>query len=162
MENDKIIRAHLLSLLQGGNAHIKFDDVVKDFPTPYINSKKHNVPYSAWQLIEHMRITQWDILDFIRNPNYKSIEWPRDYWPEKGRKGTGSDWRRSIAMFNHDSKELERIVRNPKSSLYAKIPHGEGQTVLREMLLVADHNAYHLGELVVLKRSLGVWKGNGR
>jgi hypothetical protein len=157
METDKIVRSHILSLLQGGNAHVKFDKAVKYFPLGEINTVFPNLPYSPWQLLEHIRITEWDILDFIRNKNYKWIKWPEDYWPSKSKKATEKDWKNSIAMFNRDSKELERIVKNPKTDLYAKIPHGKGQTILREMLVVADHNAYHLGELVIMRRAMKIW-----
>ena len=157
MDSDKTVRSHLSSLLEGGNAHIKFEDVVKDFPISEINSNFPNVPYSPWGLVEHMRIAQWDILDFIRNPNYKEMEWPKDYWPAKGKKATKKDWETSIAIFKKDSKELQDMVNNSKTDLYSKIPHGTGQTLFREVLLVADHNAYHLGEFVLLKRAMGLW-----
>ena len=157
MDSDKIVREHLLSLLDGGNAHIKFENVVKDFPVSNINSEVSDVPYSPWRLVEHIRIAQWDILDFMRNPKYKEMEWPKDYWPAKDKKATKKDWEKSIAMLNSDTKELREIVGNPKTDLYGKIPHGTGQTVLREILLIADHNAYHLGELVLIKRAMGVW-----
>ena len=157
MEVNKVVRDHLISLLKGGNAHVKFEDAVKNFPVDKINTKTENVPYSAWELLEHMRITQYDILDFIRNPKYKEMEWPKDYWPSKSKKANAGDWKKSIALFWKDRKELEKIVANPKSDLYGKIPHGEGQTILREILLVADHNAYHLGEFVMMRRVLGLW-----
>jgi uncharacterized damage-inducible protein DinB len=157
MDQNQIIRDHLLSLLQGGNAHAKFDDIVKDFPMSEINTRVTNVPYSSWQLLEHIRRTQHDILDFIINSNYKELEWPKDYWPSNDKKAIEKDWKQSIEMFNTDSKELEKIVKNPKTDLYAKIPHGDGQTILREILLVADHNAYHMGELVMLQRVMGIW-----
>jgi len=158
MDEDKTIRKHLISLLEGGNAHIKFGDAVKRFRIGDINRKPGNLPYSAWHLVEHMRITQYDILDFVRNPDYKYMNWPDDYWPPKSRKASKNDWEKSIGSFRHNSNELKKIVNNPKTDLYSKIKHGEGQTVLREMLLVADHNAYHLGELVVLARLVGAMK----
>lgn len=157
MDNEKAIRSHLLSLLQGGNAHVTFEDAVKGFPESRINERVEGIPYSAWQLLEHMRISQYDILDFVRNPKYKYMEWPKDYWPAKGKKATKGDWEKSIAMFKRDSRELQKIARDSKTDLYSKIPHGEGQTVFREILLVADHNAYHLGEFVVIRRALGIW-----
>lgn len=159
MDRDKILRSHLLSLLKGGNAHIEFNDVVRGFPQSYINKiPKHGV-YSSWQLLEHMRISQWDILDFIRNPNYKYMKWPENYWPDKRKKATKKEWEQSVKAFNRDSRALQSIVSSKRTNLYVKIPHGTGQTILREMLLVADHNAYHLGELVLMKRALGIWHG---
>lgn len=158
LDKDKELRSHVLSLLEGGNAHIKLQDAVKGFPIGKINAKAQNVPYSPWELIEHMRITQYDILDFIRNPKYRYMEWPKDYWPAKGKKADSAAWRKSISAFNRDAAELKKILKDPKTDLYAKIPHGTGQTVLREMLLVADHNAYHIGELLVVRRGIGAWK----
>ena len=158
MENDRILREHLLSLTKGGNAHAKFDEAVKGFPVSHINTKFKDSPYTFWELLEHIRITQWDILDFIRNPNYKYMKWPKDHWPDKGKKATKKDWDNTIALFNKDSKELQSIIKNPKIDIYGKIKQGTGQTVLREILLVADHNAYHIGELVVMRRFIGIWK----
>jgi hypothetical protein len=158
MESEKLLREHLLALLGGGNAHIKFDGAVKNFPVGKINTVLPNLPYSPWQLLEHMKIAQYDILDFIRNPKYKHMNWPEDYWPSKGKKATKKDWTKTIADFNRDSKELQSIVRNQRTDFYSKIPHGTGQTILREILLVADHNAYHLGEFLVVRRALGLWK----
>lgn len=157
MSNDKAVREQLLSLLKGGNAHIKFDDAVRGFPISLVNARVPNVPYTFWHLIEHMRISQHDILDFIENPDYEEMEWPKDYWPKKGKKATGKDWKKSISIFNSDSKRLQGIVRNPKTDLYARIPHGTGQNIAREIMLVADHNAYHLGEFVLMKRAMGRW-----
>lgn len=158
MESEKILKEHLLSLLEGGNAHIKFNDAVKNFPATKINKIPTNLPYSAWQLLEHMRITQNDILDFIENPEYEYISWPDDYWPSKSKKATKSDWEKTVSGFNKDSDKLKSIVRGSKTDFYSKIPHGKGQTILREILLVADHNAYHLGEFLVVRRALGLWK----
>jgi hypothetical protein len=158
MANDKILRSHVLALLEGGNAHVTFDKAVEGFPASLINENLPNVPYSAWRLLEHMRITQHDILDFITNPDYEDMEWPQDYWPPNGKKGTIKDWKKTVAAFKKDSKELQDIVRDPKTDLYAKIPKGNGQTILREALLVADHSAYHLGEFVVVRRMLKSWR----
>lgn len=157
MEQDKIVRSHLLSLLKGGNAHMTLEEATKDFPISQINANFHNGTYSSWHLLEHIRRAQWDILDFIRNPNYKEMEWPKDYWPAKGEKATKKDWDNTLAMFKKDSKELQSIVTNPKTDLYAKIPHGTGQTILREILLVADHNAYHIGEFAIMRQVMNTW-----
>lgn len=157
MDSDKIIREQLLSLLKGGNAHIRLEDVAKGFPKSFMNANVPNVPYTCWHLIEHMRIAQHDILDFIENPNYEEMDWPDDYWPPKGKTATSKEWQKSIDMFNNDSRKLQAIIKNPKTNLYAKIPHGTGQNIARETMLVADHNAYHLGELVLMKRAIGKW-----
>ena len=124
MAEDRSVREHVLSLLEGGNAHVKFNDAVKDFPASEMNRAIPNLPYTPWQLLEHMRITQHDILDFITNPDYRYMEWPRDYWPPKGKMATASDWKRSISAFVKDSDELKRILESPKTDLYARIPHG--------------------------------------
>lgn len=158
MTDDKIIREHVLALLEGGNAHVTFEEAVEDFPSKLINANLPNLPYSPWHLLEHMRITQHDILEFIINPAYEEMEWPKDYWPAKGKKGTTTDWKMTIEDFKKDSNAMKKIIRDPKTDLYAKIPQGKGQTILREALLIADHTAYHLGEFVVIRRSLKSWK----
>jgi hypothetical protein len=158
MAEDKIIRAHLLSLMEGGHAHVKYESAIEKFPTSKINSSSGKSPHTFWDLLEHTRIAQHDILDFIKNPKYKEMEWPKDYWPPKGAKAAKKDWENSIALFKKDSDELQRIIKNPKTDLYAKIPHGDGQTIMREMLLVADHNSYHIGEFVQMRKIMGAWK----
>ena len=155
---DKAIREHLLYLLRGGGAHAKFDEVVSDFPAKLRGKKIEGLPYTAWMLLEHMRIAQWDILDFTMNPKYKAMAWPANYWPKTEAPPSPAAWNNSIKAFEKDLKAMEQLVANSKTDLYSKIPWGEGQTVLREALLVADHNAYHLGQLVTLRRLLGAWK----
>jgi hypothetical protein len=156
---DESLRQHLLYLLRGGGAHAKIDEVVKDFPPKLRGKKVDGLPYTAWMLLEHMRIAQWDILDFSINPKYKAMEWPQDYWPKSETPSTPAVWNNSIKEFQKDLKSMEQLVANPQTDLYAKISWGEGQTVLREALLISDHNAYHLGQLVSLRRLLGAWKG---
>jgi hypothetical protein len=160
MDQDKIVRQHLLDLLKGGNAHMSLAEAAKDFPESSINAKFPNGTYSSWGLLEHIRIAQGDILDFIKNPNYKEIQWPKDYWPSQNKKATMKDWKATIAQFNSDSKELEEIAKNPKTDLYSKIAHGTGQNILREILLVADHNAYHIGEFAIMRQVMGTWGKN--
>ena len=155
---DKAIREHLLYLLRGGGAHAKFDEVVSDFPAKLRGKKVEGLPYTAWMLLEHMRIAQWDILDFTMNPKYKAMAWPANYWPKTEAPPSPAAWNNSIKAFEKDLKAMEQLVANSKTDLYSKISWGEGQTVLREALLVADHNAYHLGQLVTLRRLLGAWK----
>jgi hypothetical protein len=157
MEHDKIVRSHLLSLLNGGNAHMTLAEAVQDFPWSKINTVFPNGTYSSWGLLEHIRISQLDILDFIRNPNYKEMDWPKDYWPPKNKKATRKDWQETISRFRRDSDELQKIINDPKVDIYAKVPHGTGQTVLREILLVADHNSYHLGEFAIMRQTMDTW-----
>jgi hypothetical protein len=158
-EKDGALREHLLYLLRGGGAHLSFEDAVADFPRELFNRKADGVPYTPWQLLEHMRIAQWDILEFSRTPAHVSPKWPEGYWPDAGREADDEDWRRSVASFRADRKALEALVEDSSTDLYARIPHGEGQTLLREALLVADHNAYHVGALVTLKRALESARG---
>jgi hypothetical protein len=152
--NDKSLRDHLLSLLQGRNAHIAFDAFVKGFPADAYGRRIEGLPYTAWQVLEHLRIAQWDILEFCRVEKHVSPKWPEGYWPKPAETGNEELWKESAEKFRHDLKQMEELVADPSIDLFAKIPHGSGQTVLREALLVADHNAYHLGALVVMGRLL--------
>ncbi|MDT5293684.1 MAG: hypothetical protein QOJ76_564 [Acidobacteriota bacterium] len=153
-DKDRALREHLLYLLRGGGAHIKFEEALKDFPAKLVNRKAVGVPYTPWQLLEHMRLAQWDILEFSRSASHVSPEWPEGYWPDKTVEADEARWRESVARFRADLREFEALVEDAARDLYARIPHGEGQTLLREALLVADHNAYHLGALVTLRRAL--------
>ena len=155
---DKALREHLLELVKGGGAHAKFDDAVADLPDDLRGKKVEGLPYTFWMVLEHMRIAQWDILDFSVNPKYKAMKWPDGYWPKTKAPPSAAAWNNSIKEFKKDLKAMQDLVANPKTNLYAKILWGEGQTVLREALLVADHNAYHLGQLVTLRRLSGAWK----
>jgi uncharacterized damage-inducible protein DinB len=149
------LREQLVAALRGGNAHVTFDKAVEKFPVALRNVKPEGASHTAWELLEHMRIAQWDILEFSRNPKHSSPEWPEDYWPTTA--PTDAAWKKSVAAFKKDLAALQALVENPKTDLNAKIPHGTGQNVLREALLVVDHNAYHLGQFVLLRRLLGVW-----
>ncbi len=157
--NDQSLRQHLLDLLAGGNAHAKFDDVIQDLPPKLYGKKPENFPHTAWMLLEHLRITQWDILEFSRNAKHKSPEWPSGYWPKTEAPHSAEAWNKSVEEFQRDLKAMKDLVENPQTDLFAKIPWGDGQTILREALLVADHNAYHLGQLLDVRRLLGAWKG---
>jgi hypothetical protein len=157
MDNEKNLRQQLIDLLRGGNAHAKFDDVIADFPAELRGQKAANLPHSAWMLLEHMRIAQWDILEFSRNRKHKSPDWPKGYWPATDDPPSTAQWNASIKQFRADLKEMEELVKNSKTDLFAKIPWGDGQTILREALLVADHNAYHLAQIVDVRRLLGAW-----
>lgn len=158
MNADQIVRDHLLALLRGGNAYMTFDQAIANFPMDRINERPPNVPYTLYHVLEHMRITQWDILDYMRNPNYKEMEWPKDYWPAQDATADETAWNETIRRFKADMREIEAIVKNPQTDLYAPIPHGYGgHTILREVLLVVDHNAYHTGEFAILRQVMGAW-----
>jgi hypothetical protein len=155
--HEKVLRDHLLYLLKGGGAHTKFEDVVADFPANLRGKKVASLPHTAWMLLEHMRIAQWDVLEFSRDRKHVSPDWPAGYWPEEAPPDAAA-WDKSIKSFQKDLKVLQALVASPKTDLYSPLPWGDGQTVLREALLVADHNAYHLGQLVTLRRLLGSWR----
>jgi DinB family len=155
---EQALRQHLLYLLKDGGAHAKFEDVIKSFPAGLRGKRVENFPHTAWMLLEHMRIAQWDILEFSRNRKHASPKWPEGYWPKSEAPASAGAWTKSVQSFRKDLKEMESLVLNPKTDLYAPLPWGDGQTVLREALLLADHNAYHLGQLVTLSRLLGAWR----
>lgn len=153
-DTNQQLRDHLLELLRGGNAHIHFEDLISDFPAGSINTKLEGIPYTAWQVLEHMRLAQWDILEFSRDANHVSPSFPDGYWPAKGDEASLEMWNQSVASFKADLQTLQDILTDPSTDLFASIPHGDGQTFLREVLLVADHNAYHIGVLTLMKRLL--------
>lgn len=151
------LRDHLLFLLQGGGAHLDFDKAIGGLPAKLRGARPDKVPHTPWRLLEHMRIAQWDILEFSRNPKHVSPAFPDGYWPKGDAPPEPAAWDQSVAAFRADLKAMQDLVADPATDLFAKIPHGDGQTILREALLVADHNAYHLGQLVVVRRLLGAW-----
>jgi hypothetical protein len=152
--NDQELRDHLVSLLSGANAHIGFDDFVAGFPAASCGQRIEGLPYTAWQVLEHIRIAQWDILEFCGDAKHVSPKWPEGYWPPTDQLGNAELWKESVEKCRVDLKEMEDLVSNPAIDLFAKIPHGSGQTILREALLVADHNSYHLGVLIAIDRML--------
>jgi uncharacterized damage-inducible protein DinB len=158
MAESDALRQHLLDLLRGRNAHADFDAVLADFPSRQRGLKTAGAPHSAWQLLEHMRIAQSDILEFSRDGKHKSPPWPEGYWPKTETPPSAASWNNSLRSFRADLKAMAKLVADKKTDLFAKIPHGAGQTILREALLIADHNSYHLGQIVVLRRLLGNWK----
>jgi hypothetical protein len=158
MDSDKSLRKHLLELLDGGQAHASFDNVVADFPAKLRGERPTGLPHSAWMLLEHLRIAQSDILDFSRNPKYVELKWPEEHWPANPAPPTATAWNKSVKAFRDDLDAMKKLVSNPKTDLFAKIPWGGGQTILREALLVADHNSHHLGQLIDVRRLLGIWK----
>ena len=157
---DKALREHVLYLLDGGGAHAKFDEVVADIPPKLLGQKPAGLPHSLWMLLEHLRIAQRDILEFSRNPKHASPKWPEGYWPAAEASPSAVGWSASVEKFRQDLKAMQDLVKDPKTDLFAKIPWGDGQTVLREVLLLADHNAYHLGQMLDVRRLLGAWPAN--
>jgi len=157
-DDGQVLRQHLLDLLKGGNAHVRFDEVVKDFPERLRGKKPEGQPHTAWRLLEHMRLAQWDILEFSRTSKHVSPKWPDGYWPASDAPPSAAAWDNSVKQFRADLKSMEDLVGDSKTDLYARIPWGDGQTILREALLIADHNAYHLGELLMIRRLLGAWR----
>ena len=159
--NDKALRDHLIRLLDGKSAHLTFDDAIADLAPALRGKRVAGPPHTAWRLVEHLRIAQWDILEFSRNPRHQSPEFPAGYWPPDDAPADDKAWDRSVAAFRTDLAAMQALVADPKTDLFARIPHGDGQTILREALLVADHNSYHLGQLVMLRRALGAWPEGG-
>lgn len=153
-DTNAILRGHLLALLRGEGAHQNFDQVIRDFPEASRGRKVKGVPYTPWQLLEHMRIAQWDILEFSRDSAHISPKFPDGYWPKNATPPGRAAWNMSVKQFRKDLEAMQKLVMDPSTDLYARIPHGDGQTILREALLVADHNAYHLGQLVLFRRLL--------
>jgi hypothetical protein len=156
-DHDGSLRQHLIELLKGGSAHARFEEVVAGIPAKLRGQKPDGLPHSPWMLLEHMRLAQWDILEFSRSRRHVSPDWPKGYWPRSEAPPDAAAWSTSIKKFRRDLKTMENLVTNPKIDLHARIPWGEGQTILREALLVADHNAYHLAQLVDIRRLLGTW-----
>jgi uncharacterized damage-inducible protein DinB len=158
MKDEAALREHLVKLLDWEDAHAGFEKAVANIPPKDRGRQPTGVPYSAWQILEHLRRTQHDILDFCVNPEYEELKWPEDYWPEATTPASAKAWDQSISQFKKDRKALQKLAVGPKIDPFARIPHGSGQTYLRELLLVADHTAYHVGELVVVRRLLDIWK----
>ncbi len=157
MTRDEVLRENLLALLTGESARMSFEDAVHDFPPDRINENLPGADYSSWHLLEHIRLAQEDILDFIKNPQYQERKWPDDYWPEKGRLARPAGWRLTIAGFKKDFAELQRLVQDPGTDLFGEIPWGSGETFLREIVTVSNHNAFHLGEFAIMRQAMGTW-----
>ncbi len=158
MSLDTSVRDLLSRVLAWKDAHVGFDAAVAAIPPAVRGTQPSGLPYSPWQILEHLRRTQHDILEFCRNPDYKELAWPDDYWPAAPAPPSASAWDDAIRQFREDRKALQQIAANTNTDLTARIPHGEGQTYMRELFLTADHTAYHVGQLVLLGRLLGVWK----
>jgi hypothetical protein len=152
------LRQHLIELLTGGHAHATFEDAIKGLPPKLRGTKPANFPHSAWMILEHLRLAQLDILEFSRNGKHQSPKWPEGYWPKTEAPPNEEAWKDSVGQFESDLNAVKNLVKNPRTDLFAKIPWGDGQTILREALLVADHNAYHVAQLVDVRRLLGAWE----
>ena len=156
--HDQSLRRHLLELLNGGAAHATFDQAIDKIPANLRGKKPANFPHTLWMLLEHLRIAQHDILEFSRNPKYKAATWPDDYWPKTPAPPTPAAWNASVKNFRVDLEAMQKLVKNPKTDLFAKIPWGDGQTILREAMLLADHNAYHIAQMIDVRRLLHNWE----
>lgn len=156
MQEDRILRKELLAALRGGEAHLSFHDAVSGFPLKEINRRLPHASYTVWHLLEHMRLAQWDILEFIRNPHHVSPDFPGGYWPRPDETAATAQWRKTIKDFAADLTAVEELVSDPQTAFFSPIPHAKEYTVFREILLVVDHNAYHVAELVTLRRVLGL------
>ncbi len=157
-DRDAALRQHLLELINGGHAHVDFDTAVRGLSPALRGKRPKGADHSPWEILEHLRIAQWDILEFSRDAGHESPDWPSGYWPATPTPPDAKAWDKSVRAFRRDLTTMCDLVKNPATDLYAPIPHGSGQTILREALLVADHNAYHLGQLVLIRRLLGAWK----
>ena len=160
MQSDKLLRQHVVKLLTSQDAHVDFETAIKDLPAKVRGQRPKGAEHSPWEVLEHLRITQWDLLEFAINPQHKSPEFPAGYWPASQAPAGDAEWDRSAENFRKDLKRLCELVSTESMDLFAKIPHGDGQTVLRQALVTADHNGYHLGELVLLRRMLGAWRSS--
>jgi uncharacterized damage-inducible protein DinB len=158
MPQDQPLRDHLLELLRGGHAHLKLDKAIADLPPELRGAKASGLPHTVWQLLEHLRLAQWDILEFSRDPKHASPDWPAGYWPKTEAPADNAAWEKSLESFHRDLQAMQDLVADPKTDLFAKIPWGDGQTVLREAMMLADHNAYHLGQIVSVRQALGAWE----
>lgn len=157
MKNDnQVLITELEKLLRGGTAHVGFEDAIADLPEALLGQTPENLPYSIWQLVEHIRIAQADMLDFCRNPDYKALNWPEDYWPKEAAPKDKAAFECSVRSIQGDLEAFIQLLY--QGDLYTPFPHGEGQTLLREALQIADHTAYHVAEIVVIRRLLDVWK----
>jgi len=155
---DKLLRKHIADLLSGHNAHVDWKAAFTGIPSKLRGVRPDGMPYSVWELLEHMRIAQWDILEFSHDAKHVSPDWPAECWPETPAPPNAIAWEKSLKLFERDLTAMNKLVANPKTDLFARIPHGTGQTILREALLVADHNAYHVGQVILVRRILGAWK----
>lgn len=159
MDHDKQLRQQLSKVMDWNEAHADFSAAIADFPVEERGRVPDGLPYSAWQLLEHIRLALWDIVEFSHDARHKSPDWPEGYWPKTATPPTTTAWDNSVKSIRHHLEEMRELISDSKRDLFAPIPHGSGQTLLRQALLIADHNAYHLGQLVLVRKALGAWKG---
>jgi hypothetical protein len=155
---DRILRKQLIPFLRGEGAHVDFASAIRNFPAEHYGTRPSGCPHSAWQLVEHIRLALHDLIEFSTNSNYTAPAWPADYWPEEAAPPSPTAWLKSVAAIQQDIEAFEHLIGDPASNLYAKIPWGDGQTLLHEALLAGDHTSYHTGQLVLLRQLLGIWK----
>lgn len=159
MNDQQKIREQLIALLKGGGAHATLRDALADLPTALRHQRPEGIPYSVWELVEHMRIAQYDIVEFSRNPDYVSPKWPEGYWPDKNKTLTEEIWQGTLSHIKADHQAMTDMVTNAENDLLEPFAHGNGQSLFREALLLADHNAYHIGQVILVRRLLNAWKG---
>jgi uncharacterized damage-inducible protein DinB len=157
-QNIPILIETLKDLLNKGNAHASFEDAIADLPLDQLTITPEHLPYNIWQLVEHIRIAQWDIVEFCNNPSHQSPKWPEEYWVDKQQSVSVDEWERSLAQICTDRERFIALMEDPETDLFTVLPQGTGQTILKEALLIADHNAYHTGEIIIVRRLLGNWK----
>lgn len=155
------LRKELIFQLNGGNAHAPLEKVIGKFPARFRGMAPPGLPFSGWQLLEHMRLAQADMLEFCTNKKYREKKWPEDYWPKSPAPASSRQWDASIRQTKRDRAQFARVIGDPKADLFAPIPWGNGQTLFHEACLIIDHNSYHLGEIVTLRRFLGIWPSQG-
>lgn len=158
-DSNAAVRKQLIDLLTSGNAHQPFDAAVKNLPAELRGVKPDQLPYSIWQLVDHIRITQWDILEFSRDSTHQSPPWPSGYWPNETAPANDEEWQQTLAQIQQDRDAFITLLNDPERNLYEPFAHGDGQNLLREALLIADHTAYHVGEIIIIRRLLNAWKG---
>ncbi|WP_420151341.1 DinB family protein [Spirosoma sp.] len=154
---DTILRQQLIDLLTSTNAHQPFDAAINDLPAELRHVKPKGVPYSIWQLVDHIRIVQWDILEFSRDASHQSPPWPSGYWPQEAGPADETEWQQALTQIRRDRDAFITLLNDPQRDLYEPFEHGEGQNLLREALLIADHTAYHIGEIIIIRRLLNAW-----
>ena len=157
-QSDKLIIQQITDLLTGGNAHVTLEDATGNLSLGNVSKKPDNLPYSIWQLVEHIRITQWDIVEFSRDPDYQSPEWPAGYWPKEEAPANEKEWKNTLEQIKKDRQEFVELLNAPAVDLYTPFPHGSGQNLLREALLISDHTSYHLGQIILVRRLLNDWR----
>lgn len=158
MKTEEQLRKELQNYLEHPHTHMPFTEAVKNFPEKLMNEKPHALPYTFWQMLEHIRVSQFDMVDFIHNPEYKEMNWPADYWPDAKEKATAKMWNDAVAKYEKDYEKLIKLVKDPESNLFSPIPNGTGQNILREVLQIIDHTSYHMGQFIVMRRLVGEWK----